>query len=160
LADKKYVISETGEFPPQYKVLGLDDDGVYRPVFGPDPDLSESERKCAEMNGDRARNDDGHYIADDPSTTDVNEAYAGGKTPKKAKKVSAKKKATAKKKVRAKWKRKLLRKLSKKKVRAKKKAPAKKKSTAKKRVAKKAVSKKRTAKKSSKKATKKIARKR
>ena len=137
MANKKYVISETGEFPPQYKVLVLDDDGIYRPVFGPDPDLSDSERKCAEMNGDRARNDDGHYIADDPSTDDVNEAYVGGKTPKKAKKASVKKKAPAKKKVRVK-----------------------KKTRSKKKVAKKAASKKRTAKKSSKKTAKKAARKR
>ena len=99
MADKKYVISETGEFPPQYKVLRLDDDGIYRPVFGPDPDLSDSERKCAEMNVDRAGNDG---IADDPSTTDVNvmllELPVGGK---KAKKASAGKKAPTKKKVRA-----------------------------------------------------------
>tara|TARA_R100000773_G_scaffold39231_1_gene34619 strand:+ start:309 stop:668 length:360 start_codon:yes stop_codon:yes gene_type:complete len=48
----------------------------------------------------RARNEQGHYIADDPSTPDVNEAYEGGKAPKKtAKKSSAKKttKKTAKK---------------------------------------------------------------
>ena len=36
---KDYVISETGEFPAQYKFLHLDEDGIYRPVFGPDPDL-------------------------------------------------------------------------------------------------------------------------
>ena len=52
----KYVISETGEFPAHYKVLRLDDDGIYRPVFGPDPDLADAERKCGEMNGDRAKN--------------------------------------------------------------------------------------------------------
>ena len=40
----------------------------------------------------RARNDKGHYIADDPSTPDVNEAYVDGKAPK-----STKKKKTAKK---------------------------------------------------------------
>ena len=92
---KDYVISETGEFPPQYKVLHKDEDGIYRPVFGPDPDLEDAERKCDEMNGVRARDDKGHYVADDPSTTDVNEAYVGGKTPTK-KKASAKKKAPAK----------------------------------------------------------------
>ena len=48
---KNYVISETGEFPAQYKVLHLDEDGIYRPVFGPDPDLEDAKRKCAEMNG-------------------------------------------------------------------------------------------------------------
>ena len=72
---KDYVISETGEFPAQYKVLHLDEDGIYRPVFGPDPDLEDAERKCAEMNGERARNDKGQLVADDPSTPDVNEAY-------------------------------------------------------------------------------------
>ena len=152
MADKKYVISETGEFPPQYKVLGLDDDGIYRPVFGPDPNLSDSERKCAEMNGDRARNDDGHYIADDPSTTDINEAYVGGKTSKKAKKVSAKKKVRAKKKVLTKKKSLTKRNvLTKKKVRSKNKVRSKKKVRVKKKVSKKSVTKKKTAKKTAKK---------
>jgi|TARA_R110000765_G_scaffold342151_1_gene432233 hypothetical protein len=93
---KEYVISETGEFPAQYKVLKLEEDGIYRPIFGPDPDLEDAERKCAEMNGDRAKNDKGHFVADDPSTPDVNEAYVGGKEPAK-KKTSAKKKTTTKK---------------------------------------------------------------
>ena len=92
---KNYVISETGEFPPQYKVLHLDEDGIYRPVFGPDPDLEDAARKCDEMNGERARNDKGQLVADDPSTPDVNEAYVGGKKPKK--KAPAKKKTKAKK---------------------------------------------------------------
>lgn len=97
---KNYVISETGEFPAQYKVLHLNEDGIYRPVFGPDPDLEDAERKCGEMNLDRARNDKGHYKKDDLSTPDVNEAYVGGKAPKKtpAKKKAVKKKSTAKKK--------------------------------------------------------------
>tara|TARA_R110002051_G_scaffold5808_1_gene29223 strand:+ start:324 stop:629 length:306 start_codon:yes stop_codon:yes gene_type:complete len=93
---KEYVISETGEFPAQYKVLKLEEDGIYRPIFGPDPDLEDAERKCGEMNGDRAKNDKGHFVADDPSTPDVNEAYVGGKEPAK-KKTSAKKKTTTKK---------------------------------------------------------------
>ena len=50
------------------------------------PDLSDAERKCAEMNGERARNDEGHYVADDPSTPE-NEAWVGGKSPKKKNKV-------------------------------------------------------------------------
>tara|TARA_R100001163_G_scaffold14576_1_gene13279 strand:+ start:583 stop:906 length:324 start_codon:yes stop_codon:yes gene_type:complete len=99
MTDKQYVISETGEFPPQYKVLKIGEDGIYTPVFGPDPDLSDAERKCAEMNGERARNDEGHYVADDPSTPDVNEAYVGGKAPTKPKKTAAKKKTPAKKAV-------------------------------------------------------------
>ncbi len=42
----------------------------------------------------RARNEKGHYIADDPDTPDVNEAYEGGKSPKK----TTKKRKTTKKK--------------------------------------------------------------
>lgn len=41
----------------------------------------------------RARTKKGHYKADDPSTPDVNEAYVGGKAPKK----TTKKKTTKKK---------------------------------------------------------------
>ena len=97
---KQYVISETGEFPAQYKVLKLEKNGIYRPVFGPDPDLEDAERKCDEMNGERARNDKGQLVADDPSTPDVNEAYVGGKKPakkKSTKKTTAKKKTVTKK---------------------------------------------------------------
>ena len=43
----------------------------------------------------RARDEDGHFKADDPATPDVNEAYEGGKAPKKK---AVKKKAPAKKK--------------------------------------------------------------
>ena len=35
----------------------------------------------------RARNKKGHYVADDKSTPDVNEAWKSGKSPKKTKKV-------------------------------------------------------------------------
>ena len=99
MSDKQYVVSEPGEFPAQYKVLVLDEDGIYRPVFGPDPDLSDAQRKCDEMNGERARDEDGHFVADDLSTPDVNEAYVGGKAPRKkaAKKKAAKKKVAKKK---------------------------------------------------------------
>ena len=38
----------------------------------------------------RARNEKGHYVADDPSTPDINEAYEGGVAPKK----TTKKKST------------------------------------------------------------------
>tara|TARA_R100000700_G_scaffold24511_1_gene31397 strand:+ start:351 stop:542 length:192 start_codon:yes stop_codon:yes gene_type:complete len=31
----------------------------------------------------RARNEKGHLVADDPSTPEVNEAWEGGKAPKK-----------------------------------------------------------------------------
>ena len=43
----------------------------------------------------RARNDKGQLIGDDPDTPDVNEAWEGGKAPKK--KTTAKKKTTKKK---------------------------------------------------------------
>ena len=49
----------------------------------------------------RARSDDGHYVADDPDTPDVNEAWEGGTAPAK-KKAAPKKKAAAKKKAPAK----------------------------------------------------------
>ena len=39
--------------------------------------------KQMNLNGVRARTAKGHYVADDPSTPDVNEAYVGGKAPKK-----------------------------------------------------------------------------
>tara|TARA_B100001996_G_C18627057_1_gene580198 strand:- start:285 stop:530 length:246 start_codon:yes stop_codon:yes gene_type:complete len=43
----------------------------------------------AEATGERARNDKGHYVKDDPNTPE-NEAYTDGKTPTK-KKAAAKK---------------------------------------------------------------------
>jgi len=45
----KYIISETGEFPPQYKVLQESENGIWIPVFGPDPDLEDAQRKVAEL---------------------------------------------------------------------------------------------------------------
>lgn len=45
----KYIISETGEFPPQYKVLQESKDGIWIPIFGPDPDLEDAQRKVAEL---------------------------------------------------------------------------------------------------------------
>ena len=81
----KYFISENGNFPAQYFVLAEGDDGILRPVFGPDPDLEDAQRKHAELSGSkkRARNSKGHYKADDPSTPDGNEAYVSGKAPAK-----------------------------------------------------------------------------
>ena len=100
MASKKAIISTSG-FPPQYFVLQANDEGIYEVVFGPDPDLVDAQRKADELNGVRARTAKGHYVADDPSTPDVNEANVGGKAPKKKatkKKPVAKKKATTKKK--------------------------------------------------------------
>ena len=45
---------------------------------------------------ERARDEEGHFEADDPSTPE-NEAYVGGKAPKKKKAAPAKKKAVKKK---------------------------------------------------------------
>jgi len=51
-----------------------------------------------EATGVRARNSKGHFVKDNASTPNVNEAYADGKTPKrKPRKVAAKKKTVAKK---------------------------------------------------------------
>ena len=49
--------------------------------------------KAEEGEAVRARDDKGHYIADDPSTPDVNEAWEGGKAPMtaKQKRIAAKK---------------------------------------------------------------------
>ena len=43
-----------------------------------------------EATGERARTAKGHYVKDDESTPDVNEAYTDGKTPKKPKKKNTK----------------------------------------------------------------------
>ena len=50
----------------------------------------------AEPTGVRARNSKGHFVKDDKSTPNVNEAYVDGKTPKRKRKPAAKK-APAKK---------------------------------------------------------------
>ena len=96
MAKKKAIISETGEFPPAYNVLTEGDDGIWLKVFGPDPDLEDAQRKADELNGVRARHSKGHYVADDPSTPDINEAYVGGKAPKKTKAKKTAKKKTSK----------------------------------------------------------------
>lgn len=61
---------------------------------------ADSADESVEVEADikRARNADGTLKGDDPSTPDVNEAWEGGKAPKKAtKKKSTAKKTTAKK---------------------------------------------------------------
>ena len=52
-----------------------------------------------EPSGKRARNAKGRYVADNPDTPDVNEAYVDGKTPKRkpAKKVAPKKRGRPRK---------------------------------------------------------------
>lgn len=97
----KYIIYGAG-FPPQYFVLEQGEDGIWKSVFGPDPDLVDAQAKVDDLNGVRARNDKGQLVGDDPSTPNINEAYKSGKAPKKkaaAKKKAAPKKAVAKKKV-------------------------------------------------------------
>ena len=79
----KAIIATNGNFPAEYNVLQANKDGIYEVVFGPDPDLADAQRKADELNGVRARDNKGHYVADDPSTPDINEAYVGGKAPKK-----------------------------------------------------------------------------
>jgi len=88
----KAIIATNGNFPAGYNVLQANKDGIYEVVFGPDPDLADAERKADELNGVRARDKKGHYVADDPSTPDINEAYVGGKAPKKKAKKKTKKK--------------------------------------------------------------------
>ena len=95
----KYIIYGAG-FPPQYYVLEQSEDGIWKSVFGPDPDLVDAQAKVDDLNGVRARNDKGQLVGDDPSTPNVNEAYKSGKAPKK--KTAAKKKAAPKKKAVAK----------------------------------------------------------
>jgi|TARA_R100001126_G_C4808930_1_gene140868 hypothetical protein len=88
----KAIIATNGNFPAGYNVLQANKDGIYEVVFGPDPDLADAQRKADELNGVRARDKKGHYVADDPSTPDINEAYVGGKAPKKKAKKKTKKK--------------------------------------------------------------------
>ena len=88
----KAIIATNGNFPAGYNVLQANKDGIYEVVFGPDPDLADAQRKADELNGVRARDNKGHYVADDPSTPNINEAYVGGKAPKKKAKKKTKKK--------------------------------------------------------------------
>ena len=45
----KFIIAENGNFPPQYNVLQEGEDGIFRVVFGPDPDLIDAQRKHQEL---------------------------------------------------------------------------------------------------------------
>jgi hypothetical protein len=92
-----FVIAENGQFPPQYNVLEKGEDGIYKLIFGPD-DLDDAKRKLSELSDPkRARDDSGQYIADDPETPEVNEAYVGGRKKESSKKKSSKKKTSKKK---------------------------------------------------------------
>ena len=77
-----YIIYGAG-FPPQYYVLEKGEDGIWKSVFGPDPDLVDAEAKLNDLSGVRARNDKGQLVGVDPSTPNINEAYVSGKAPKK-----------------------------------------------------------------------------
>ena len=57
--------------------------------------VEEGDVEPVESEPKRARNEEGHYVADDPSTPEVNEAYEGGVAPKK--KRTYKKRTTKKK---------------------------------------------------------------
>ena len=50
--------------------------------------IKEDPRVFSKVEADpkRARNEKGQLVADDPSTPEVNEAWEGGKAPKKTKK--------------------------------------------------------------------------
>ncbi len=76
-----YIIAENGDFPPQYNVLAKGEDGIYRVVFWPDPDLEDAERKHKELSGTPKK---------------VEKKAPVKKTP--AKKAPAKKKTVTKKK--------------------------------------------------------------
>ena len=58
-------------------------------------EVEEGDVEPVESEPKRARDDKGHYKADDPSTPEVNEAYEGGVAPKK--KRTYKKRTTKKK---------------------------------------------------------------
>jgi hypothetical protein len=56
-------------------------------TVGEEPEAPAPEPEpAAEATGERARTAKGHFVKDDESTPDVNEAYKDGKTPKKKKK--------------------------------------------------------------------------
>lgn len=61
-------------------------------------EIEESKQELSSTELERARNDKGHYIADDPSTPEINEAYVAKKKAPAKKKTPAKKKAAVKKK--------------------------------------------------------------
>ena len=50
-----------------------------------------------EASGERARNAKGRFVADNPDTPNVNEAYVDGKTPTRKKKPAAKKRGRPRK---------------------------------------------------------------
>ncbi len=50
-----------------------------------------------EASGVRARNKKGRFVADDPNTPNVNEAYVDGKKPKRKRKPAAKKRGRPRK---------------------------------------------------------------
>lgn len=51
--------------------------------------IKDEEEGESSVIGRRARNEDGRFVADDPST-EANEAYIGGKKPKKLRKTTKK----------------------------------------------------------------------
>ena len=57
--------------------------------FGIKMFLMSRDPKEGSVIGRRARNEDGRFVADDPST-EANEAYYGGKKPKKLRKTTKK----------------------------------------------------------------------
>ena len=56
-----YIIYGAG-FPPQYYVLEKGEDGIWKSVFGPDPDLVDAEAKLNDLSGVRARNNKTYFF--------------------------------------------------------------------------------------------------
>tara|TARA_R110000796_G_C14378574_1_gene414945 strand:+ start:422 stop:703 length:282 start_codon:yes stop_codon:yes gene_type:complete len=84
--EDKYISSTWGAAIRLYK-------GVPKEL-GQDLALLCLQSGCVEVK--RAKDDNGHFVADNPETPEVNEAYDGGVAPPK-KKAPAKKKVVAKK---------------------------------------------------------------
>lgn len=76
-------------------------DGFIKNGFAIEVKIDSVEEKVkvkAKVKPKRARNDKGQLVGDDPSTPDVNEAWEGGKAPKKTTKKKTTTKKTTKKK--------------------------------------------------------------
>jgi len=59
-------------------------------------EYSKTKEESKPVEPKRARDDKGHFVADDPKTPNVNEAWVGGEAPKKPKKKKTTKKKKAK----------------------------------------------------------------
>tara|TARA_R100001510_G_C7521406_1_gene116755 strand:+ start:108 stop:362 length:255 start_codon:yes stop_codon:yes gene_type:complete len=80
-----YIISENGNFPPQYNVLKKGEDGIYRVIFGPDPDLEDAERKHKELSSTPKKSVKKETVKKEPvkKKTVTKKKTVKKKTPKK-----------------------------------------------------------------------------